>query len=134
MTTKLIRHHWQLDVYKLSVETAMTIFAVTKTFPADERYSLTDQVRRSSRAVSAAIAEAWRRRNYEAVFVNKLNEGEGEGAETQTWIEYAVKCGYLGRKQGRDLHKSCGRVIAMLSSMGNNPTPSILAKTTPRIR
>ena len=131
MASKLIRHHWQLDVYKLSVETGMAIFETSKKFPREELYSLTDQIRRSSRAVSSAIAEAWRRRKYEAVFVNKLNEAEGEAAETQTWIEYAVKCAYLDRKRGRDLHRACDRVMAMLASMGNNPTPWLLSKTTP---
>src|SRR5258706_13676583 len=97
---KLVKYHWELDVYKLSVEAAMDIFRLSKGWPKEERYSLTDQIRRSSRAVSAAIAEAWRRRKYEAVFVNKLNEAEGEGAETQTWLEYAVKCEYLSRKDG----------------------------------
>jgi four helix bundle protein len=84
---KLIKHHWELDVYKLSVETSMEIFRLSKKFPKEEIYSLTDQIRRSSRAVSAMTAEAWRRRKYEAAFVNKLNEAEEEAAETQTWIE-----------------------------------------------
>jgi len=86
---KMVKYHWQLDVYRLAVDAAMEIFDYTKSFPKDERYSLTDQIRRSSRSVSAQIAEAWRRRKYEAVFVNKLNESEGEAAETQGWLEYA---------------------------------------------
>lgn len=99
---KLIQHHWELDVYKLSVDTAMSIFHASKRWPKEEMYSLTDQIRRSSRAVSAFLAEAWRRRKYEAVFVNKLNEAEAEAAETQTWLEYAVKWEYLHRKGGGD--------------------------------
>ena len=102
---KLINYHWQLDVYKLAVDAAMEIFELTKRFPREEMYSLTDQVRRSSRSVSAQIAEAWRRRKYEAVFVNEMNESAGEAAETQGWLEYSVKCGYLNASEGRKLHR-----------------------------
>lgn len=86
--SKMVRYHWELEVYQLSVETAMRIFELTKSFPREEMYSLTDQIRRSSRSVSGQIAEAWRRRKYEAAFVNKLNESEAEAAETQAWLEY----------------------------------------------
>jgi len=125
---KLIRHHWELDVYKLSVEAAMDIFRLSKRWPKEEMYSLTDQIRRSSRAVSAAIAEAWRRRKYEAVFVNKLSEAEGEAAETQTWLEYAVKCEYLDRKEGARLFRTYDRILGKLVKMGNEPEKWILAK------
>ena len=81
-----IQYHWQLDVYRLSVEAAMEIYELSKAFPKEEIYSLTDQIRRSSRSVSGQIAEGWRRRKYEAVFVNKMNEAEGEAAETQVWL------------------------------------------------
>ena len=128
---KLIQHHWELDVHKKSVATSMDIFHISKIFPKEEAYSLTDQIRRSSRAVSAAIAEAWRGRKYEAVFVNKLNEAEREAAETQTWLEYAVKCGYLEAKQGRNLHRSCDEVIAMLVTMGNQPKKWLMQKSAP---
>jgi four helix bundle protein len=121
-----IRYHWELDVYKLSVEAAMAIFDASKKFPPEERYSLTDQIRRSSRSVSAQIAEAWRRRKYEAVFVNKLNEAEGEGAETQTWLEYAVRCDYLPAATGRELHKLYDRILGKLVNMGNNPKQWVL--------
>ena len=126
---KLIQHHWELDVYKLSVEISMAIFRFSKTWPKEEMYSLTDQIRRSSRAVSALIAEAWRRRKYEAVFVNKLNEAEGEAAETQTWLEYAVKCEYLERKEGQRLFRESDRIIGKLVKMGNDPDRWILRKT-----
>ena len=127
---KLIKHHWELDVYRLSMDASMEIFQTTKTFPKEEMYSLTDQIRRSSRSISASISEAWRRRKYEAVFVNKLNEAEGEAAETQTWIEYSVKCGYVTKRQGRELHRTYDRVLAMFTSMGNNPEPWLLRKTS----
>jgi four helix bundle protein len=129
---KLIKHHWEMDVYKLSVETAMDIFRASERWPKEEMYSLNDQIRRSSRAVSAAIAEGWRRRKYAAVVVNKLNEAEGEAAETQTWIEYAVKCEYLDRKEGARLFRLCDRILGKLVKMGNEPERWVLAKSRPR--
>ena len=126
---KLIKYHWELDVYKLAVEAAMEIFELTKRFPREEMYSLTDQVRRSSRSVSAQIAEAWRRRKYEAVFVNKMNESEGEAAETQGWIEYGVKCGYLNASEGRKLHRKYDQVMGKLVIMGNSPERWLLKKS-----
>jgi four helix bundle protein len=101
----------------------MEIFVTTKTFPKEEMYSLTDQIRRSSRSVSDQIAEAWRRRKYENVFINKLNEAEGEAAETQVWLEYSVRCSYTSRKLGRELHPTYDRLIGKLVNMGNNPAP-----------
>src|SRR5258706_16092260 len=126
---KLIRHHWELEVYKLSVEAAMDIFRASKKWPKEEMYSLTDQIRRSSRSVSGQIAEAWRRRKYENVFVNKLNESEGEAAETQVWFEYAVRCGYISAKEGRALHRLYDNILGKLVNMGNNPEAWILRKS-----
>jgi len=126
---KMIKYHWQLDVYKLAVDAAMDIFECTKSFPKEELYSLTDQIRRSSRSVSAQIAEAWRRRKYEAVFVNKLNESEGEAAESQGWLEYAVKCGYLNRNKGQEIHRNYDRILGKLVTMGNDPKRWVLAKS-----
>ena len=96
-----IRFHWDLEVYQMSVQTAMEIFELTKSFPKEETYSLTDQIRRSSRSVSSNIAEAWRKRRYEGAFISKLNDSEAEAAETQVWLEYSVKCGYLNREIGK---------------------------------
>lgn len=127
---KLIKHHWQLEVYKLSVEAAMEIFQFSKKWPKEEMYALTDQIRRSSRSVSGQIAEAWRRRKYENAFVNKLNEAEGE-AETQTWLEYAVKCGYLARKEGARLFRVYDRILGKLVKMGNESERWVLAKSRP---
>ena len=121
-----IQYHWDLDVYRLSVDVAMQIFEESKAFPKGETYSLTDQIRRSSRSVSSAIAEGWRRRKYEKAFVNKLNESESEAAETQVWLEYAVKCGYIRREVGKELQGIYDNIIGKLVSMGNNPTPWIL--------
>ena len=126
---KLIKHHWELDVYKLAMEMAGEVFQLSKSFPKEETYSLTDQIRRSSRSVSAQLAEAWRRRKYEAVFVNKLNEAEGEAAETQTWLEHAVQCGYVPVQKARDLHRLCNRILGKLVTMGNNPDAWVLKKS-----
>ena len=99
-----IKYHCQLDVYKQSVGAAMKIFELTKTFPREETCSLTDQIRRSSRSVSGQIAEVWRKWKYEGSFMSKLNDAEGEAAETQSWLEYAVKCSCMQRRTGRELH------------------------------
>ncbi len=129
--SKLISHHWELEDHKRAVATAMALFESSKSFPKKETYSLTDQMRRSSRAVASALAEAWRGRKYEAVFVNKLNEAEREAAETQTWLEFAAKCGYLGLEEARQRHKDYDEVLAMLVSMGNHPARWILARSSP---
>ncbi len=104
----------------------MQIFEVSKRFPKEETYSLTDQVRRASRSACSNIAEAWRKRRYEAAFVSKLNDAEGESAETQTWLEFSVRCEYLRREDGRALFKTYDEVISMLVSMINNPKPWVL--------
>ena len=130
LANNMIRYHWELDVYKLSVDAAMEVFELSKGFPREEVYSLTDQIRRSSRSVSGLIAEGWRRRKYEAVFVNKMNEAEGEAAETQSWLEYCVRCGYLTASKGRELHRTYDRILGKLVSMGNKPETFALAKTS----
>ena len=119
--TKKIQYHWEIDAYKLSVQAAMAIYELSKLFPEEEKYSLTDQIRRSSRSISAQIAEGWRRRKYRGAFVNKMNEAEGEAAETQVWLEYSVKCKYMSRENGADLHKKYDEIIGKLINMGNHP-------------
>ncbi len=123
---KKVQYHWELEIYQLSVEAAMRIFEITKRFPKEGIYSLTDQIRRSSRSISSAIAEAWRRRKYEKAFINKLNESESEAAETQVWLEYAVKCKYIDRDVGKELHRIYDNIIGKLVSMGNNPDSWLL--------
>ena len=88
-----IQEHTDLEVYKKAFDTAMLIFEASKKFPREETYSLTDQIRRSSRSVCANLAEAWRKRRYKAAFISKLSDAESEAAETQVWIEFAVRCG-----------------------------------------
>ena len=90
-----------------------------------------DQIRRSSRSVSSAIAEVWRRRKYRNAFVNKLNESESEAAETQVWLEYAVKCKYLERGIGKNLHQVYDNIIGKLVTMGNNPDAWLLKTRLP---
>jgi four helix bundle protein len=116
-----IKSHRELEVYKKAFEAAMTIFELSKRFPKEETYSLTDQIRRSSRSVCANLAEGWRKRRYEAAFISKLNDCEGEAAETQTWIEFAVKCGYSSREQGLPLFSVYDEILAMLVSMIDCP-------------
>ena len=104
----------------------MEIYELSKAFSKEEVYSLTDQIHRASRSISGQIAEGWRRRKHEAAFVNKMNEAEGEAAETQVWLEYAVKCGYMSRDDGTHLHKKYDGILGKLINMGNNPEKWVL--------
>jgi four helix bundle protein len=116
-----IRSFKELKVWQKAMDLAMEIFEVTKRFPMEERYSLTDQIRRSSRSVPANIAEAWRKRRYPAAFVSKLNDAEGESAETQTHLETAKRCGYIDLPSASRLDNSCEEIMAMLVSMIARP-------------
>lgn len=107
----------ELDVYKLAREQAKQVFQLTTKFPREETYSLTDQVRRSSRAVNAMIAEAWARRRYPAVFVNKLSEALGEATETQAWLDHAAECGYIDAQLHSELDAKWQSIGAMLFRM-----------------
>ena len=98
-----IENHTDLLVYQKAFEAAMKIFELSKSFPKEETYSLTDQIRRSSRSVCANLAEGWRKRRYEAMFISKLADAEGQAAETQVWLEFAVKCRYLKREEATPL-------------------------------
>jgi four helix bundle protein len=100
---------------------AMQVFELTKGFPAGERYSLTDQFRRASRSVASNIAEAWRKRRYTAAFVSKLNDAEGEAAETQTWTEVARRCRYLSEPDADDLDQRYEQILGQLVNMIEQP-------------
>ena len=113
----LVKRHSDLEVYRLAFAAAMRVFELSKAFPREEIYSLTDQMRRSSRSVCANLAEAWRKRRYPAAFVSKLGECEGEAAETQTWLQFAAECGYLDRKSARELYLSYNAILGMLVIM-----------------
>ena len=123
-----IQSHEELDVYKLAFEAAMRIFELSKSFPQGERYALTDQIRRSSRSVCSNVAEAWRKRRYEAAFVSKLNDAEAEAAETQTWIAFAVKCDYWPVEVGTELRQTYDYILGKLVNMIINPSPWILRR------
>jgi four helix bundle protein len=112
-----IRSFRELDVYKLALSEAKRIFMLTRGFPAEERYSLTDQIRRSSRAVNALLAESWAKRRYPAAFKNKVNESLGEAMETQAWLDHALSCDYITKELHRDLDDAWQHVGAMLNRM-----------------
>jgi len=116
-----IRHFRELEVYQLAMESAMQIFEVSKRFPTEEKYSLTDQIRRSSRSVCANIAEGWRKRRYPNAFVSKLSDADAEAAETQVWLEFAVKCGYLDQTLGNKLDRACDHIMGKLVNMFTRP-------------
>jgi len=126
MEKKLIRTHYDLEVYQTAFELAMKIFQKSKSFPKEELYSLTDQIRRSSRSVCANLVEAWRKRRYEASFLSKLNDAEAEGAETQVWLEFAVQCSYLEAEAGQEISASYDNILAKIVSLINNPQPWLL--------
>jgi four helix bundle protein len=128
MSREFIKNHTELEVYQMAFDAAMRIFEISKKFPQEERYSLTDQIRRSSRSVCANLAEAWRKRRYAAAFVAKLNDCEAESAETQTWIEFAVKCNYMDVESGRELYGTYNRILGGLVSMITNPEPWLMKR------
>jgi four helix bundle protein len=109
----------ELDVYKLSRQLSNEIFNLSKKFPKEETYSLTDQIRRSSRSIGAQVAEAWAKRKYEKHFISKLTDADGERQETQHWIETALDCTYISREVSTKLVKQYISVGNMLNSMIN---------------
>jgi four helix bundle protein len=104
----------------------MQIYALSKSFPKEETYALTDQMRRSSRSVSANLAEAWRKRRYEKAFISKLNDAEAEAAETQVWLEYAVACEYLPADDARTLYREYDGILRTIVGMINHPETWII--------
>lgn len=123
-----IKSATDLTVYKTAYELAMEVFNATKNFPKDERYSLTDQIRRSSRSVCANLREAWAKRRYEAHFVSKLTDADGENSETETWLQFAHDCGYISHQERDFLIAKCIEVGAMLGSMIRRPASFIISK------
>ncbi len=119
---KLILSHKELDVYRLAYRLAMDIYHLSQKFPIEEKYSLTDQIRRSSRSVATNIAEAFRKRRYEKAFVSKLSDSEGEAAETQTWLDFAHDCGYINleicSKYNQEYEHVLGMIVNMIKSPG----------------
>ena len=117
----IIKSHRELEVYRVSFDTAMQIFELTKDFPREEVYSLTDQIRRSSRSVSANIAEAFRKRRYPKSFVSKLSDSEAEAAETQCWLEFAFECKYINEEEFERLYKLYDNILGKIVRMLNQP-------------
>ena len=120
MATRVVKHT-DLKVYQRARAVARRIFGFSKKFPPEERYSLTDQIRRCSRSVCGNIAEAWRKRRYPNSFVNKLNDSEGEAAETQVWLEFAVECKDVDRNDAAEVYRDYDAIIGMLVTMINRP-------------
>lgn len=118
---KRVQTHRDLIVYERAFEAAMTIFELSKRFPKEETYSLTDQIRRSSRSVCANLAEAWRKRRYQAAFISKLSDSESEAAETQVWLEFAARCGYMDRDEATRLSQSYDAILGTLVGMITHP-------------
>ena len=116
-----MRGHRDLKVYQLAYSLAMEIYNLSKSFPKEETYSLTDQIRRSSRSVAVNIAEGFRKRQYPKMFVNKLSDSDGEATETQAWLDFARDCGYLSNENHDRLIEKFEEVGRMLGSMMANP-------------
>jgi four helix bundle protein len=117
----MLRGHRDLKVYQLAYRLAMEIFSESKRFPEDERYSLTSQIRRSSRSVAANIAEGFRKRQYPNMFVSKLADSDAEAAETQVWLDFARDCCYLSHEHHKQLIAGYEEIGKMLNSMINSP-------------
>jgi four helix bundle protein len=122
----IIRSAKDLDVYRTAYELAMLVFRLSRQFPAEEKYALTSQVRRSSRSVCMCLREAWAKRRYEAHFVSKLTDCDGENRETDTSLDFAKDCKYISAEEHANLSKLCAEVGRMLGSMIQNPTPFVI--------
>lgn len=125
----IIKSYKELDVFQRAMNLAMDIFEITGHFPREEQYSLTDQIRRSSRSVCANISEAWRKRRYKAAFVSKLSDAETEACETQVWIEFARRCKYLTDTAASHLDEECDHIIAQIVRMIDQPEKWVINKS-----
>jgi four helix bundle protein len=131
----LVKHFKELRVYEQGFAAARQIYRLSKRWPAEERYSLTDQIRRSSRSVCSNIAEAWRKRRYPAHFVSKLSDSDSEAAETQVWLDFALDCGYISQEDHDSLYATYEDIAGGLVKMMANPDtwcgPSQLREPSP---
>jgi four helix bundle protein len=123
-----IREHTELAVYQKGFDAAMCVFEMSKKFPKEETYSLTDQIRRSSRSVCANLAEAWRKRRYKAAFIAKLSDAESEAAETQVGLEFVTQCSYLQRDRASDLYQAYDEILRMFVAMINKPQSWLISR------
>lgn len=117
----LVTHFRELDVYQNSMNLAMKVFALTKHWPSEERFNLTDQIRRSLQSVCANLAEAWRKRRYRAAFIAKLSDSETEAAETQVSAEITMRCGYWDEKIFNDINQGYEKIIGQIVRMADQP-------------
>jgi four helix bundle protein len=117
-----------LEVYKKAYALAIDIFAISKTFPVEEKYSLTSQIRRSSRSVCLNLREAWAKRRYIAHFTSKLTDCDGENSETNSSLDFAFDCGYINNETHKELTNKTKEIGKMLGSMLNNPKPFLIKK------
>ncbi len=120
----------ELRAYQAAMEAAMRIFELTKRFPVEERYSLTDQIRRASRSVCSNIGEAWRKRRYPAHFVSKLSDSECEAEETRVWLEFSWRRGYLSKDEAGDLDQEYDRILGQLVRMIERPDQWLIRAST----
>jgi four helix bundle protein len=122
----MVTHFTELTVYKKSFELAGSVFVLSKRWPPEERYSLTDQIRRSTRSVGANLAESWGKRRYEAHFVSKLSDADGENREVEHWLLSAHRDGYLNDPEMNELLEAKREVGRMIGAMIQNPSPFLL--------
>ena len=123
-----IRSYKDLRVYQAAISAAMRIFELTKTFPAEEKFSMVDQMRRSSRSVCSNIGEAWRKRRYPAHFKSKLSDSEGEAEETRVWADLALRCGYLSKSEADEIDTTYDGILGQLVRMIDRPDQWTISK------
>ena len=124
-----IRSYRELRVYQAAFEAAMQIFELTKCFPAEEKFSMTDQMRRASRSVCSNIAEAWRKRRYQAHFVSKLSDAETEAEETRVWLQFAQRCGYFTDAKAQELDDNYDKILGQLVKMISEPQKWVIRES-----
>jgi four helix bundle protein len=117
----------ELEVYRKAYDLAMQVFELSRSFPAEEKFALTSQIRRSSRSICLNLREAWAKRRYEAHFISKLTDCDGENSETDSSLDFAKDCGYLTLQQHSKLTALCAEVGKMLGSMLKNPAPFLIS-------
>jgi len=130
----MVKHFRDLDVYQGAMSLVMQIFAVSKGFPPEERFTLTDQIRRSCRSICAKLAEAWRKRRYKAAFISKLNDAATEASETQVHLEIAFRHGYIYQETFEELDDACDKIIAQIVKMIDQADRWIIKPTPPKRR
>ena len=123
-----IRSYRDLRVYQAAMDLAMEIFELTKNFPKEETYSLVDHIHKSSRSVCANLSEAWRKRRYQAAFVSKLSDSETEAAETQVWLEFSLRCGYIDEEIFKNLDQRYEHILSQLVTMIMTPDSWVIRR------